>query len=226
MTNSDPKPDPPSQAKGIVPDPAKTWIAHLDTLQQALDVDVPYTCGVLPVADPHTLYLYFKMDDEGNTVTSFILRFIDFGNAQEEHLIELAAACQKATFGLNQTNVLDKTYHKADKLNLDQFSAQLDVIYLMDKTWMQTWLLLQNCPGSFFKAHKDTLCAENMIGSLVVVFHTPHKGGELTLGHGDNTEKFDSAVQLTTQADSHAIAYVAFYSVVVHAVEPVSSGYC
>jgi hypothetical protein len=62
------------------------------------------------------------------SVTSFVLRFIDFGNAQEEHLIELAAACQKATFGLDQTNVLDKTYCKADKLNLDQFSAQLDVV--------------------------------------------------------------------------------------------------
>jgi hypothetical protein len=64
-----------------------------------------------------------------------------------------------------------------------------------------------------------------MIGSLVVMFHTPHEGGELTLVHSDNTEKFDSTAQLATQADSHAIAYIAFYSVVVHAVEPVSSGY-
>ncbi|KAJ7790808.1 hypothetical protein B0H14DRAFT_3094621 [Mycena olivaceomarginata] len=213
-----------------------TWRFDRGPGDQALDVDVPYTCGVLPVADPHTLYL-----------------FIDFGNAQEEHLIELAAACQKATFGLNQTNVLDKTYHKADKLNLDQFSAQLDVVSsdlmdaitsdILDGQDMDADMALVAelyklnvynplvhpfilGPGSFFKAHKDTLCAENMIGSLVVVFHTPHKGGELTLVHGDNTEKFDSAVQLTTQADSHAIAYVAFYSVVVHAVEPVSSGYC
>jgi hypothetical protein len=61
-------------------------------------------------------------------VTRFVLRFIDFGNAQEECLIELAAACQKATFGLDQTDVLDETYRKAGKLDLDQFSAQLDVV--------------------------------------------------------------------------------------------------
>ncbi|KAJ6619588.1 hypothetical protein B0H10DRAFT_1155831 [Mycena sp. CBHHK59/15] len=51
-------------------------------------------------------------------------------------------------------------------------------------------------PGSFFKAHKDALRGETMIGSLVVIFLTVHAGGVLTLEHGGTTWTFDSAAQL------------------------------
>ncbi|KAF7326300.1 Fe2OG dioxygenase domain-containing protein [Mycena kentingensis (nom. inval.)] len=78
-------------------------------------------------------------------------------------------------------------------------------------------------PGSFFKEHKDTPRSEDMIGSLVLVYPTAHKGGALTLSHDGATFKFDSATELAETKD--ALAYVAFFSDVTHAVEEVLEGY-
>jgi hypothetical protein len=54
--------------------------------------------------------------------------------------------------------------------------------------------------GAFFKAHKDTPRAENMFGSLVVVFPTAHKGGTLVLRHRGQEWTFDSAKEVSQQA--------------------------
>ncbi|KAJ7175089.1 hypothetical protein C8R43DRAFT_1119106 [Mycena crocata] len=59
-------------------------------------------------------------------------------------------------------------------------------------------------PGSFFKAHKDTHAARRWSGLSVT---------------------FDSATDLTKFGGTPALAYVAFYSDVTHAVEPVRVGY-
>ena len=50
----------------------------------------------------------------------------------------------------------------------------------------QCWTLADEsfCPtgeGAFFKPHVDTPQSELMFGSLVIVFPTPHEGGELVL---------------------------------------------
>ncbi|KAF7326250.1 Fe2OG dioxygenase domain-containing protein [Mycena kentingensis (nom. inval.)] len=78
-------------------------------------------------------------------------------------------------------------------------------------------------PGSFFKEHKDTPRSEDMIGSLVLVYPTAHKGGALTLSHDGAAFKFDSATELAET--KNALAYVAFFSDVTHAVEEVLEGY-
>jgi hypothetical protein len=82
-------------------------------------------------------------------------------------------------------------------------------------------------PGGHFKGHKDTPRGEDMIGSLVVIFPTVHKGGALTLSHDDKNWIFDSAGELAMRPATAgpAIAYVAFYSDVTHAVEPVLEGH-
>jgi hypothetical protein len=64
-----------------------------------------------------------------------------------------------------------------------------------------------------------------MIGSLVVIFPTAHEGGALKLEHGGSTWTFDSAAELAAPTSGPGVAYVAFYSDVTHAVEPVQTGH-
>ncbi|KAJ7689953.1 hypothetical protein B0H17DRAFT_936672, partial [Mycena rosella] len=158
-------------------------------------------------------------------------------------LTEMAAACQAASFGVNQADVLDESYRKAGKMDLAKFAARLDVVAsglidaispnILDEQTTdgekvlraEMYKLNVYGPGSFFKAHKDTPRGEDMMGSLVVIFPTAHKGGELTLSHGDTTWTFDSAAETIAHGSGPAVAYIAFYSDVTHAVEPMLEGH-
>jgi len=62
-----------------------------------------------------------------------------------------------------------------------------------------------------------------MLGSLVIVYPTPHQGGELVLRHKDHEWTFD-ATSLTSSQPSPSVAYVAFYSDIEHEVLKVSNG--
>ena len=62
-----------------------------------------------------------------------------------------------------------------------------------------------------------------MLGSLVIVYPTPHQGGELVLRHKNREWTFD-ANSLTSSQPFPSIAYVAFYSDIEHEVLKVSSG--
>ncbi|KAK6984886.1 Fe2OG dioxygenase domain-containing protein [Favolaschia claudopus] len=210
---------------------------RMEILRNAIRKTAPYTAGVRPVK-PEDLVIYYNVNVEDNRARS-----IDLSNASDEALKDLAAACQKATFGLNQNDVLDETYRKAGKMDLNQFATRLDVVSsglvaaispgIMqararddDKTLIaELYKLNVYGPGSFFKAHQDTPRSNSMIGSLVVVFPTSHKGGELTLEHDGTVWTFDSATEIAEAANSSSVAYVAFYSDVIHTVQPVMSGY-
>ena len=63
-----------------------------------------------------------------------------------------------------------------------------------------------------------------MIGSLVVIFPTAHKGGTLILRHDGQEYTFDSGLELS-RVEKPSIAYVAFYSDVEHEVTIVESGF-
>ena len=52
-------------------------------------------------------------------------RYLDLLSATEEELEDLSNACDPARFGLNQESVLDETYRKAGKLDLDNFALNL-----------------------------------------------------------------------------------------------------
>ena len=52
---------------------------------------------------------------------------IDLGNATFDELEKLTQACEPATFGLNQEDVLDETYRKAGKLDPESSSLMLDL---------------------------------------------------------------------------------------------------
>ena len=63
-----------------------------------------------------------------------------------------------------------------------------------------------------------------MLGSLVVIYPTPHEGGELVLRHKDREWKIDAKV-LTASQSSPSLAYAAFYSDIEHEVLKVTNGH-
>ncbi|KDQ10393.1 hypothetical protein BOTBODRAFT_115887 [Botryobasidium botryosum FD-172 SS1] len=158
--------------------------------------------------------------------------------AQLEHL---ANSCDKATFGVDQEDVLDESYRKAGKLDADHFAWNFQATDLVDRIKKalfaldlkpreiraELYKLNVYGPGSFFKSHKDTPRGEDMFGSLVVVLPTRHEGGELYLRHGGKEWVYDSASELAnvSEGDGPRIGYVALYSDVEHEVASVRSGY-
>ena len=52
------------------------------------------------------------------------LRMIDFTKVSDQQLASLEAACQPATFGVAQKDVLDESYRKAGKMDVSEFAAQ------------------------------------------------------------------------------------------------------
>ncbi|KAJ7058384.1 hypothetical protein C8F01DRAFT_1027084 [Mycena amicta] len=227
-----------------------TWTIadHLEVLKSSLKTSIPYTCGVNAVRK-EDLGLFFRSGDS-KSESAGAAQYIDFNAPTNDALEKLAAACQKATFGAEHGDVLDETYRKAGKLDVENFSARLDVASsgildaispellvsqdAQDDRVIRAEMYKLNVygPGSFFKAHKDTPRANNMIGSLVVVLPTEHEGGALTLSQGEGKWVFDSASQLKMPQGAAnggkvppAVAYIAFFSDVTHTVEPVISGY-
>ena len=63
-----------------------------------------------------------------------------------------------------------------------------------------------------------------MVGSLVVILPTAHKGGSLILRHDGREWTFDSAEAVDTTSSPQA-AFIAFFSDIEHEVKPVTSGY-
>ena len=99
-------------------------------------------------------------------------------------------------------------------------------IYSKYLIFVHPYLVLCCClgSGSFFKPHVDTPRSENMFGSLVVVFPTPHEGGALSLRHHGHEWTFDSGKALAA-VDQLTIGYVAFFNDIEHEVAPVTSGH-
>ncbi|KAJ7129169.1 hypothetical protein C8R44DRAFT_872468 [Mycena epipterygia] len=191
---------------------------HLTMLRRSLTMKVPYTGGVHPVK-PEDLVVYYDIDGEFKRNA----RHIDLGNATDEQLVELAAACQKATFGVDQADVLDESYRKAGKMDLTQFSARLDIaadkmlraeMYKLN-VYGLSGLVLQGAQGHPAQRRHARLPR----------YRLPDRGA-LTLSHGSSNWIFDSAAQLSPPTSTGpAIAYIAFYNDVTHAVEPVVEGH-
>ncbi|KAF8173872.1 hypothetical protein K438DRAFT_1683094 [Mycena galopus ATCC 62051] len=156
-----------------------------------------------------------------------------------EELDTLSEACQKATFGRNQEDVLDETYRKAGQMSAKDFTISFNLeksgiladvhTQLLEgfghsgkRIEVELYKLNVYGKGSFFKAHKDTPRGENMFGSLVVVFPSAHVGGALLLRHDGKEEEFNSA-SILSSFDTPTIAYVAFYGDVEHEVAVVES---
>ncbi|KAF5374123.1 hypothetical protein D9615_008858 [Tricholomella constricta] len=203
----------------------------LAALEDAIYRQPPFCTGTIPVSSRDTT-LFYKQGESAS--------WLDLSQATEDQLQALADACEPATFGLGQRDVLDETYRKAGKMDSDKFLTSLDV----DKLGIVARVHVQLLEGddvektvnaelyklnvyekdSFFKTHKDTPRGDTMFASLVVAFPTPYEGGALVLRHNDEEWTFDSAA-LTREQAKPSIAYIAFFSDVDHEVAVVTSGH-
>ncbi|KAJ8522123.1 hypothetical protein ONZ45_g1279 [Pleurotus djamor] len=170
------------------------WKGHRDERwRNSEDEDPRYEVVWInePIYDgPIITYLAY-----GNEATlDYVYGHVDLLNPTNDQLELLASACEPASFGRNNEDILDETYRKAGKLNVSDFSTNLDLTaagiiakirseLLTDHRNVRAELYKLNVygPGSFFKAHKDTPRGESMFGSLVLVLPIPYEGGELVL---------------------------------------------
>ncbi|KAH0834875.1 hypothetical protein J3R83DRAFT_10520 [Lanmaoa asiatica] len=120
---------------------------------------------------------------------------IHFPKAGADDLAALYAACKPAQFGRSKETVLDDTYRKAKKMDLDSFAPLFDprslgILEQVSRglltgnrgpgiTEMELYKLNVYGEGDFFKPHQDTPRSESIVGSLVVVLPTQHEGGQL-----------------------------------------------
>ncbi|KAL1705809.1 hypothetical protein EV121DRAFT_202792 [Schizophyllum commune] len=163
---------------------------------------------------------------------------LDLAHPTEEQLCHLDEACDCATFGCNQEDVLDETYRKAGKMDrgdfLIDFSPPESFLGLVRDELLQRHdtrlvydLYKLNVYGkdSFFKPHKDTPRGSSFYGTLIVVFPAPHEGGQLVFSDpelGDWT--VDAASDILPNGKPHLVC-IAFYGDVMHEVLPVTSGH-
>ncbi|KAF8190575.1 hypothetical protein K438DRAFT_1721374 [Mycena galopus ATCC 62051] len=203
---------------------------YLKAIQQLLKSapsGFKFTSGVHPVK-PEDLVLYY--DVEGPKARS--LSRIDFGNASEEDLAALSAACQQAEGSPHLSP------HRVGELNPSKFSARIDVVaaglvnviapeLLRGQPGKSLKVERQNLyvypPGSFVNAY-DKIVPRNdeIVGSLVVILPIMHQGGEWTFEAGEQTWKFES----TSAMDRAAISYFAVHNDTTHSVAPIHTGHC
>ncbi|TDL25169.1 hypothetical protein BD410DRAFT_743915 [Rickenella mellea] len=180
---------------------------------------------------PQDLKLFFEHDNRASSML--------FPSATEEQLNELANACHPAKFGTGDVDVLEETYRKAVKMDVSNFSlnmnpersglveaVKLQLLGLDDQRdiRLEPYKLNVYGKGSFFKIHKDTPRGDKMFASLVIVLPTLHNGGALMLSHQDETTIFDSGKMLQSNSPG-VVAYVAFFSDVDHEVQEVTFGH-
>ncbi|KAJ3504189.1 hypothetical protein NLJ89_g8065 [Agrocybe chaxingu] len=197
-------------------------------------IQVPYCTGSVTL-DPAASTLFYKAPDSEGA------ELVDFAHPTETKLEALSKACQAATFGRAQQDVLDESYRKALKMDASAFATQfapleLGILHTIRQNLLrgqkaekpirvELYKLNVYGPGAFFKSHVDTPRSDKMFGSLVVILPTVHTGGSLLFRHNGREFSFDSARAVAVNAEGPRAAFVAFYSDVEHEVLPVDSGY-
>ncbi|KAI0668259.1 hypothetical protein C8Q78DRAFT_980479 [Trametes maxima] len=203
----------------------------LENLRSTLSEKPPLCYGTLELP-PQSFSLYYGFGDDARQVNLTL-------SSPPDALDALERACEAATFGRNNEDVLDETYRKTGKLDADKFLMRFDAersglveavrVNLLDtqsqESKISADLYKLNVYGkdAFFKPHIDTPRGSDMFGSLVVVFPTTHEGGELVLRHDGKDWTFDAASLLSAAPNS--IAFAAFFSDVDHEVLRVTSGH-
>ncbi|TFK45640.1 hypothetical protein OE88DRAFT_1715329 [Heliocybe sulcata] len=194
---------------------------HLQALRDAIGDKPPYCSGIYHVA-PRNFQLYYAT--QGTDA-----RRIDLSEASEDEVKALADACSPATFGLENEDVLDESYRKAGALDATEFGINYhpleheNLIKAIRSSLLVGHDAQKPIRMELYKLN-DTPRADNMFGSLVVVYPTAHEGGALILRHKGKEWQFDSGKILAAQ-DEPRLAYAAFYGDVEHEVAPVKSGY-
>ncbi|KIN98277.1 hypothetical protein M404DRAFT_157967 [Pisolithus tinctorius Marx 270] len=197
------------------------------SIEASLTSRPPYCSGTLPVP-PEQLILFYDIGGK-----------LDLSDSAPEELDKLSDACQPATFGVNKEDVYDESYRKARKLDIRNFATlfNIDNIGLVDvirnallegedeNRRIKVEMYKLNVYDSFFKPHKDTPRSASMFGSLVVVFPTPHEGGEFVLKQDGHEWEVDFARMISDTVQQPCIGYVSFFADVEHEVRIVTAGH-
>ncbi|KAL1698189.1 hypothetical protein EV121DRAFT_297463 [Schizophyllum commune] len=154
---------------------------------------MPIVWDTLPVKPDEEIKLFYGKPGDAHC--------LDIAHPTEDQLQHLEAACERATFGRNQEDVLDETYRKAGKMDTSNFSTNFspppsflghvrDELLQRHDTRLVYELYKLNVYGkdAFFKPHKDTPRGPSSYGTLITVFPAPHSGGELIFSdpkHGE-----------------------------------------
>ncbi|KAF7426377.1 hypothetical protein PC9H_008745 [Pleurotus ostreatus] len=98
----------------------------LEQLKGAVANRVPYISGVVPLP-PQSTTLFFG---RGGTTGQLDLR-----NPEDAQVQLLVKLCEPATFGRNQEDLLDETYRKAGKMDIENFAMNIDFgqLHISDK---------------------------------------------------------------------------------------------
>ncbi|EKM54597.1 uncharacterized protein PHACADRAFT_258563 [Phanerochaete carnosa HHB-10118-sp] len=139
----------------------------------------PYLEALLIPVKSENLILFYGKDNAAHSSSR-----LDFSSVSDEDSKSLSDICDATTFGVNEENVLDTTYRKAEKFDSAYFATKPDPFsyglmsilrdVLREGHGAELYKLNIYGPGSFFKAHKDTPRGDNMFASLVVIYPTVH----------------------------------------------------
>ncbi|RJE24678.1 hypothetical protein PHISCL_02993 [Aspergillus sclerotialis] len=152
-------------------------------------------------------------------------------------LERLVNACDPATFGRGDQDVLDTRYRKADKMDTDEFltsfhPADFGILQNIEQILLPSVssdlenklqfrriraeiykLNVYSGPSGLFRAHADTPRSTSQIGSLVVCFPSRFKGGNLVIRHHGREVDYDWSSE-----SGSAIQWTAFYSDCEHEI--------
>ena len=144
----------------------------------------------------------------------------------------LHAASTPARHGQRDKTVLDKRVRDTGELHADLLALhwadgacdalQADVASALGLQQVQARAhnLLVYGSGQFFKPHQDTERHPGMVATLVLVWPSPHIGGELVVRHGSEQAHFASQ-----HLNADTIRWFAFYADCRHEVLPVAEGW-
>lgn len=144
----------------------------------------------------------------------------------------LHAASTPARHGRRDKTLLDKRVRDTGELRADTLALrwaegasdalQAEVASALGLQQIEARLhnLLVYGPGQFFKPHQDTEKHPGMVGTLVLVWPSPHIGGELVVRHGSEQAHFASQ-----HLNADTIRWFAFYADCRHEVLPVAEGW-
>lgn len=144
----------------------------------------------------------------------------------------LDAASTPARHGRRDKTLLDKRVRDTGELRADTLALrwadgvcdalQGEVASALGLQQIEARLhnLLVYGPGQFFKPHQDTEKHLGMVATMVLVWPSPHIGGELVVRHGSEQAHFASQ-----HLNADAIRWFAFYADCRHEVLPVSEGW-
>jgi hypothetical protein len=144
----------------------------------------------------------------------------------------LHAASTPARHGRRDKTLLDKRVRDTGELQAgllalrwadgacDALQAEVASALGLQQVQLRLHKLLVYGPGQFFKPHQDTEKHPGMVATLVLVWPSPHIGGDLVVRHGSEQAHFASQ-----RLNADAIRWFAFYADCRHEVLPVAEGW-